>query len=80
MVLEDQYFLIVSITAKEGQNQFRVTEDQFHDPQYHALYDPSKRGNSMLTQLSKLTTFVSFEMQQASETGRSSYLIHLSLH
>ncbi len=34
------------------------------------MYDLSKRGNSMLKQLSKLTTFANFEMQQVSETWK----------
>ena len=58
MVLEDHYSQILPITAQEGKIQ---TEDQFCDPHYYAIYDLSKKENSMSTQLSKLTTFANFE-------------------
>ncbi len=61
MVFEDLYSHIILITAKEGKIQSRLTENHFCDSRYHALYDISKKGNSILTQLSKLTTFANFE-------------------
>ena len=61
MVLEDLYSHIMPITAQKGKNQFGVTEDHFCDPRYHAMYDLSKRGNSMSTQMSKLTTFANLK-------------------
>ena len=61
MFLEYQYSHIVPIIAKEGKIQFGVTEDQFCDPQYHPIYDLSKRGTSILSQLSKLMSFANFK-------------------
>lgn len=66
-VFQDQYSHIIPITAKEGKIQYGPKEDQFCDSRYHAVYDLSKRGNSMLTQLSKLSIFAMFEMQQVSK-------------
>ncbi len=68
LVLEDLYFHIVSITAKEGRIKYGVKEDHFCHGERHALYSLQKRGNSMLTQLSKLDNFSKFEMQQVSQT------------
>ncbi len=68
LILEDIYSHIVPITANEGKFLFRLTEDDFCDDRRHVMYDLQKRGNSMLTQLSKLTNFSNFEMQQVSET------------
>ncbi len=66
IVFEDQYPHIIPITAKEGKIQYGPKEDKFCDSMHHAVYDLSTRGNSMLTQLSKLRTFAKFEMQQVS--------------
>ncbi len=65
-VFQDQYQHIIPITGKEGKIQYGPKEDRFFDSMYHAVYDLSTRGNSMLTQLSKLSTFAKFEMQQVS--------------
>ncbi len=63
LILEDIYSHIVPITAKEGKFLFGETEDDFCDDRRHVMYDLQKRGNSMLTQLSKLDNFSKFEMQ-----------------
>ncbi len=70
LVLEDLYSHIVPITAKEGKFLFGVTKDHFCNNQRHVMYDLSKRGNFMMTQLSKLTNFSNFETQQVSETWK----------
>ena len=70
MVLEDLYSHIVPITAKEGKIKYGLAEDLFCDTRRQIMYDLSKRETSMLTQLSKLTNFSNFEMQQVSETWK----------
>jgi len=70
LVLEELYSHIVPITAKEGKIISGATEDHFCHAKRHVLYDLQKRGNSMLTQLSKLDNFLNFEMQQVSETWK----------
>ncbi len=70
LVLEDLYSHIVPITSKEGKIKYGVTEDHFCNTQRHVMYDLSKRGNFMMTQLSKLTNFSNFETQQVSETWK----------
>ena len=70
LVLEDLYSHIVPITAKEGKIKYGLTEEHFCHAERHVLYGLQRRGNSMLTQLSKLDNFSKFEMQQVSETWK----------
>jgi len=80
-VFRDQYPHIIPITAKEGKIQYGPKEDKFCDSMYHAVYDLSTRGNSMLTQLLKLSTFAKFEMQQVSAIwNRFCFWLHFFLH
>jgi hypothetical protein len=65
-VFQDQYSNITLITAKEGKIQHGPTEDKFCDSRYHVVYSLGTRGNSMLTQLSKLSTFAMYKIQQVS--------------
>ena len=74
MVLEDQYSYVTALTAKEGKIRFGAMEDSFCDPRYHAKYCVSRRGDSLLTQLSKLQLFAETELQQVR------YVIVTNLH
>lgn len=68
LVLEDKYSHIVPITAKEGRIKFGETEDHFCNPTRHVIYDLNKRGNLMLTQLSKMENLSNSKIQQVSKT------------
>jgi hypothetical protein len=58
-ILEDQYKHINAITAKEGKLKYRgVTEDKFCHSDHHVSYGLGKRADSMVTKLSKFTTFI----------------------
>ena len=70
LVLEDVYSHIVPITAKEGKIEYGWTEEHFCHAERHVVYSLQPRGNTMLTQLSKLDNFSKFQLQQVSETWK----------
>ena len=82
LVFQDQYSHIIPITAKASKTAWGLKENHFCDKKHHVMYDLGKRAfNPLLKQLSELTTFSKFEMQQVSTKWKKfKFISHSFLH